>query len=103
MISLERDINIVTHLLTRGVANLGGTLLIFSNRHDEDFLTETAGRLRNDKRFDALRLMVYAPSGSKGDASHFHTAGFDAYLSKPLVDEQLLFDTLDEQLQRNGS
>ena len=50
-----------------------------------------------------LPVVALTARAMSGDRETFLAAGFDAYLSKPLVDEQLLFDTLDEQLQRNGS
>ena len=38
--------------------------------------------IRQQAEFDVLKMMMFSSAGQKGDASIFHEAGFNAYLSK---------------------
>jgi len=66
---------------------------------------ELIGRVRARPGLERLPIVALTARAMRGDRELFLAAGFDAYLSKPLLDEQLLFDALDAQLRRarNGT
>ena len=60
----------------------------------DDNLADKAGldvgkQIRANKGFDQIKLMILTSFASRGDAQCFAEAGFDAYLTKPLLAENL--------------
>ncbi|MCJ8269964.1 MAG: ATP-binding protein, partial [Psychrosphaera sp.] len=58
----------------------------------DDNLTDKAGldvgkQIRANKAFDPIKLMILTSFASRGDAQCFAEAGFDAYLTKPVLAE----------------
>ncbi|HVZ76588.1 MAG TPA: response regulator [Gemmatimonadaceae bacterium] len=56
--------------------------------------------IRNDEMLRSLPVVAFTAHAMRGDAEHFLSLGFDGYVTKPIVDEMLLFDTLDRCLTR---
>jgi CheY-like chemotaxis protein len=54
---------------------------------------ELGRRIRADKRFDGMKLVMMTSMGHKGDAKFFADLGFSAYFSKPTTTSDL-FDAL---------
>ena len=51
---------------------------------------ETLGqRIRSDRRFDQVKLVVLTSMGMRGDAERLESLGFSAYLTKPIKSEHL--------------
>ncbi len=52
---------------------------------------ETLGRaIRRDPRFSSLRLILLTSRGMRGDAARVKAIGFEAYLTKPIKQSQML-------------
>ena len=54
---------------------------------------ELGRRIRADRRFDAVSIVMMTSVGQRGDAKRFKEIGFDAYLTKPVRQSELA-DTL---------
>jgi CheY-like chemotaxis protein len=70
------------------------TKLVFDIVIFDDNLTDKADldvgkQIRANKAFDEVKLMILTSFASRGDAQCFADAGFDAYLIKPLLGENL--------------
>lgn len=64
---------------------------------------ELIGRVRRWVGLEHLPVVALTARAMRGDRELFLAAGFDGYLSKPLVDEQQLFDTLEALLREQGN
>ncbi len=68
--------------------------VVIMEAHEYDKSMETLGRkIKQEKQFKYLKLIVMTSIGKKGDAKRFEQAGFSAYLSHP-VEKSLLLDTV---------
>ncbi|MDH5434267.1 MAG: response regulator [Gammaproteobacteria bacterium] len=56
--------------------------------------------LKNDERFNSIKLVMMTSISCQGDAQFFHNLGFSAYLPKPITNKNL-FDALSV-LSENG-
>jgi CheY-like chemotaxis protein len=59
---------------------------------------EVLGHIRRDDRFKDLRVIALTAHASPVDRERFMQAGFDEYVTKPIVDEKVLLDAIDRQL-----
>jgi CheY-like chemotaxis protein len=59
---------------------------------------EVLGRMKADPQLQQVPVIVLTARAMAGDREEFLAAGFDEYVSKPIVDEQLLTDAIERLL-----
>lgn len=59
---------------------------------------EVLRELRDDEELADLPVVALTAHAMAGDRERFLSAGFDAYLTKPIVDDALLLEAIQEQL-----
>src|SRR6185312_128145 len=64
---------------------------------------EVLARLRNDARTARLPVVALTAHAMAGDRENYLRAGFDEYVTKPIVDETVLFDAIDRQLGKSAA
>lgn len=57
------------------------------------------GRLRADEKLKSLPVVAFTAHAMAGDRERFIAAGFDDYVSKPIVDEAVLFAAIERFLK----
>lgn len=55
--------------------------------------------LRGDPRTMGLPMIALTAHAMVGDRAHYLSLGFDGYVSKPIVDEQILLDEIEGLLE----
>ena len=61
---------------------------------------EVLARLRADPATSAIPAIAITANVMLGDRERFLAVGFDDYITKPIVDERLLFEAIDRLLPR---
>lgn len=64
---------------------------------------EVLRNLREHEALKAIPVVALTAHAMSGDREKYLALGFDAYISKPIWDEQILFDAIAELLNRPGS
>ena len=64
---------------------------------------EVLRRLRADARFVRLPIVALTAHAMAGDREKFLAAGFDEYVTKPIVDEDVLLGAIEARLARRGA
>jgi CheY-like chemotaxis protein len=64
---------------------------------------EVLSRLRDDARTSPLPVVALTAHAMAGDREAYLRAGFDDYVTKPIVDETVLFDAIERQLGKSAA
>lgn len=65
--------------------------------------SEVLKNIRADKDLKAVPVIALTAHAIQGDRERFLDQGFDGYVSKPIVDEQLLIEMIESLLHRNDA
>lgn len=63
---------------------------------------ELLHRIREDSRLAHIPAVALTAHAMKDDGDRFRAAGFEGYVSKPIVDEELLFEAIAGLLHRGS-
>jgi two-component system, cell cycle response regulator DivK len=61
--------------------------------------TQVLKKIRQDESLKHLPVIALTAHAMQGDESQFLVMGFDKYVAKPIVDDRILFDAINQLLQ----
>lgn len=64
--------------------------------------SEVLRRIRTDPELRSIPVIALTAHAMAGDREAFLAQGFDAYVSKPIIDDSLLFATIEEMLRQTS-
>lgn len=64
--------------------------------------TAVLAALRADERTSRVPVVALTAHAMSGDAERFAALGFDAYVTKPIVDEAILIEAIDRLVASRG-
>jgi CheY-like chemotaxis protein/HPt (histidine-containing phosphotransfer) domain-containing protein len=65
--------------------------------------TEVLRQIRNDEKLRGLPVLALTAHAMAGDRQRFVAAGFDDYISKPIVDETILLEAIRKRIPAEAS
>lgn len=63
---------------------------------------EVLERLRRDEKLSGLPVVALTAHAMRGDRDLYLRHGFDGYISKPIVDETILIETIVDLLEKRS-
>jgi len=60
---------------------------------------QVLGRIRADERLRGLPVLALTAHAMAGDREKYLAAGFDGYIAKPIVDEQVVVDAIRDHVK----
>ncbi len=86
-----------------GLAHAGAELVLLDISLPGMDGIEVLTRLREDARTFPLPIVALTAHAMAGDRETYLRAGFDDYVTKPIVDETVLFDAIDRQIGKSAA
>ncbi len=65
--------------------------------------TQVLERMRSSETLASIPVIALTAHAMEGDREKYLAMGFDAYVAKPIVDEQILFDAIERLIARRPS
>jgi two-component system cell cycle response regulator DivK len=62
--------------------------------------TQVLTQMREDSVLGPIPVIALTAHGMPDDRARFLAQGFDAYISKPIIDDAVLYDTIDRLLEQ---
>lgn len=87
-------------LALAGIPDSGADLVLLDISLPDMDGTEVLEHIRADSRISGLPVIALTAHAAPADREKFISAGFDEYVTKPIVDEQVLLDAIEGLLQR---
>lgn len=83
-----------------GIPPAGVDLVLLDISLPEMDGTEVLGHIRADDRIRHLPVIALTAHAAPADREKYLSAGFDEYVTKPIVDERVLLEAIEKLLER---